>query len=84
MILESEIGNQPYERRVPGETWFCIGDETGREHRVCEAHYKAVVEWRDRGIDMVIVKDGDALTVRDRSNPTERCLVVCAIGEEAA
>jgi hypothetical protein len=78
------LGNKPFERRVSGETWFYLGDENGREHRVCEAHYKAVVEWAERGIDMVIVEVGDALTVRDRSNPTERYLVVCAIDEVAA
>lgn len=75
------LGNQPFTCRGSGETWFCLGDESGRDHRVGETDYNAVVELRDRGTDLVIVKDGDALTVRDRSNPTERRLVVPVIAE---
>lgn len=77
-------GNQPFRCRGAGEMWFCLGDETGKDHRVSEADYNAVVEWRERGIDLVILKDGDALTVKNRNDSSAPCLVVPVKCEVAA
>lgn len=77
-------GNQPFRCRGAGEFWFFVGDENGTAHRVSEADYNAVVQWREQGIDLFISKEGEALTVRNRKDSSAPCLVVPVKCEEAA